>query len=182
MTVDLRAPRRRHRHNRDRCRAARMAEPWNSRGAVLSKFRLVEQQMQSRLSPLRTCHYIGLASNGPKLASHAVKRSCGRYFSYTQSSNDRRGRAEPQNDCSPRGATTDLAPTVRLLHGRPLRLHNASRRPSKESSAMHAIRKLRESGHATVADYEKLTGRGNVGPILFRRVYAFFSIFCESSG
>ena len=28
--------------------------------------------------------------------------------------------------------------------------------PSKELSTMHAIRKLRESGHATAADYEKI--------------------------
>jgi hypothetical protein len=31
--------------------------------------------------------------------------------------------------------------------------------PPKESSVMHAIRKLREPGHTTVADYEKLPGK-----------------------
>jgi hypothetical protein len=121
---------------------------------------------------MRTCHYIGLGSSGPNPPSRAVKRSCGRYFSYTQSNNARRDHAEPQNDCSPRGAATDLAPTVRLLHGRPLRLHNASRRPSKEPSAMHAIRKLRESGHATVADYETILAADVVfhSPVLIRAI------------
>ena len=42
--------------------------------------------------------------------------------------------------------------------------------PSKEPSTMHAIRKLRESGHATVADYEKLLAPNVVfhSPVLIR--------------
>jgi hypothetical protein len=42
--------------------------------------------------------------------------------------------------------------------------------PGKESSVMHAIRKLRESGHATVADYEKLLAPNVVfhSPVLIR--------------
>src|ERR1700737_2398249 len=42
--------------------------------------------------------------------------------------------------------------------------------PSKESFTMHAIRKLRESGHATVTDYEKLLAPNVVfhSPVLIR--------------
>src|SRR5947209_7341745 len=41
---------------------------------------------------------------------------------------------------------------------------------SRESSAMHAIRKLREQGNATVADYEKLLAENVVfhSPVLIR--------------
>jgi hypothetical protein len=44
--------------------------------------------------------------------------------------------------------------------------------PSKESSTMHAIRKLRESGHATAADYEKILAANVVfhSPVLVRTV------------
>src|SRR6476469_8975903 len=43
---------------------------------------------------------------------------------------------------------------------------------SKEPFVMHAIRKLRESGHATVADYEKLLAPNVVfhSPVLIRTV------------
>ena len=44
--------------------------------------------------------------------------------------------------------------------------------PSKESLVMHAIRELRESGHATVADYEKLLAPNVVfhSPVLIQTV------------
>src|SRR5262249_39093236 len=43
---------------------------------------------------------------------------------------------------------------------------------SEEPSAMHAIRKLRESGHATIADYEKLLAPNVVfhSPVLIRTI------------
>ena len=44
--------------------------------------------------------------------------------------------------------------------------------PSKESSTMHAIRKLRESGHATAADYETMLAANVVfhSPVLIRTI------------
>jgi len=44
--------------------------------------------------------------------------------------------------------------------------------PSKESSTMHLIRKLRESGHATAADYETILAANVVfhSPVLIRTI------------